>query len=326
MLYLTKEDIQQAFSMSEAIQADKDALAAYNNGQTTVPLRTKLNVTQQSGESLFMPAYITGPTEALGVKIVSVYPNNQQQNLPSVPATMIVLNPVTGMVSAILDGTYLTQLRTGALQGAATDLLAPPDARIGALIGTGDQAASQLEAMLTVRNLTEVRVFDLNRQQKENFAKEMTQRFKLPIIPAATSQACVQDADIITTVTTSKKATFQADWVKAGAHINGVGSYTPEMCELPLPIIQQAQTIIVDTLDGVWQEAGDFIQPLQASLITKEIITGELGALVNATITGRQSPAAITIFKTVGSAVLDVYVANQIVTKAQALNLGQRLD
>ena len=270
-----------------------------------------------------MPAYVEGGEGALGVKIVSVYPENIKKNLPSVPATMIVLDPETGMVSACLDGTYLTQLRTGAVQGAATELLAKEDAKIGALIGTGGQAQSQLEAMLTVRKLEEVRIFDIDFERASQFAEEMMQQFSVTMRPTKTNQECVEGADIITSVTTSKRATFSTEWVKKGAHINGVGAYTPEMCEIPREIIKAADIVIFDTMDGVLKEAGDFISPLQDGYIQRDSYHGELGQLINEELVGRTSGEQITIFKTVGSAVLDVVVATEIVKKAKENNLGK---
>ncbi|MGI6155918.1 MAG: ornithine cyclodeaminase family protein [Enterococcus lemanii] len=322
MLVLNQAEIMQSFSMREAIDADKEALALYSKGQASVPLRTNIDIPSQAGQSLYMPAYVEGQTPALGVKIVSVYPGNVEKGLPAVPATMIVLDPFTGIVKASLDGTYLTQLRTGAVQGAATELLARKDAKIGALIGTGGQASAQLEAMLTARELEEVRIFDINYDRAVAFAKEMAEKFNCQMIPAKTSQACVEGADIITTVTTSKVPTFSAEWVKPGAHVNGVGSYTPEMCELPKELFQKADVTIFDTMDGVLKEAGDVMVPLDAGELTLNDFTGELGQLVNGTITGRTSDKEITVFKSVGSAVLDVVVANKIVEKALEKGLG----
>lgn len=323
MLFLKKEDIIKSFSMGEAIDADKKALSLYSAGKASVPLRTTIDVPKSNGQSLYMPAYVEGGEGALGVKIVSVYPENIKKNLPSVPATMIVLDPETGMVSACLDGTYLTQLRTGAVQGAATELLAREDAKIGALIGTGGQAQSQLEAMLTVRKLEEVRIFDIDFDRASQFAEEMMQQFSVTMRPTKTSQECVEGADIITSVTTSKRATFSAEWVKKGAHINGVGAYTPEMCEIPREIIKAADVVIFDTMDGVLKEAGDFISPLQDGYIQRDSYHGELGQLINEELIGRTSGEQITIFKTVGSAVLDVVVATEIVNKAKENNLGK---
>ena len=323
MLFLKKEDIIKSFSMREAIDADKKALSLYSAGKASVPLRTNIDVPKSNGQSLYMPAYVEGGEGALGVKIVSVYPENIKKNLPSVPATMIVLDPETGMVSACLDGTYLTQLRTGAVQGAATELLAKEDAKIGALIGTGGQAQSQLEAMWTVRKLEEVRIFDIDFDRASQFAEEMMQQFSVTMRPTKTNQECVEGADIITSVTTSKRATFSTEWVKKGAHINGVGAYTPEMCEIPREIIKAADIVIFDTMDGVLKEAGDFISPLQDGYIQRDSYHGELGQLINEELVGRTSGEQITIFKTVGSAVLDVVVATEIVKKAKENNLGK---
>lgn len=325
MLFLKKEDIINSFSMREAIDADKEALSMYSAGKASVPLRTNIDVPKSKGQSLYMPAYVDGANGALGVKIVSVYPENIKKNLPSVPATMIVLDPETGIVSACLDGTYLTQLRTGAVQGAATELLARKDAKIGALIGTGGQAQSQLEAMLTVRKLEEVRIFDIDFERASQFAKEMEEAFSVSMRPTKTSQECVEGADIITSVTTSKQPTFSAEWVKKGAHINGVGAYTPEMCEIPREIIKKADVVIFDTMDGVLEEAGDFISPLKDGYVQEEDYQGELGQLVNGKLIGRTSDEQITIFKTVGSAVLDVVVAAEIVKKAKEKQLGMEI-
>lgn len=325
MLFLKKEDIIKSFSMREAIDADKEALSLYSAGKANVPLRTNINVSKNNGQSLYMPAYVDSTEGALGVKIVSVYPENIKRDLPSVPATMIMLDPETGIVSACLDGTYLTQLRTGAVQGAATELLARKDAKVGALIGTGGQAQSQLEAMLTVRKLEEVRIFDIDFERANQFAEKMMQQFSVTMHPTKTNQECVEGADIITSVTTSKRPTFSAEWVKKGAHINGVGAYTPEMCEIPREIIKVADVIIFDTMDGVLKEAGDFISPLKDGYIQKESYQGELGQLINGELLGRMNENQITIFKTVGSAALDVLVGMQIVKKAKIRGLGKTL-
>lgn len=325
MLLLSETDIVNHFSMNEAIDATKQALKTYSEGQAIVPLRTNVSVAPHHGQSLFMPAYVGNDVDAFGMKIVSVYPDNVAKNLPSVPATVIVLNPTTGIVDAVMDGTYLTQLRTGAVQGAATELLARKDAEIGALIGTGGQAASQLEAMLTVRDLKEVRVFSRNIERAEAFAKKMAERFDCKIFATKTCQECVENADIITTVTTSNLPTFKAEWIKPGAHINGMGSYTPDMQEMPKEILQKADAIVFDTTDGVLEEAGDFLIPLKEGSINKDNFNGELGQLILGEISGRKSETDITVFKSVGSAVLDVVAGQAIVKKAKALGLGTEI-
>ncbi|MDA3978637.1 ornithine cyclodeaminase family protein [Gallibacterium sp. AGMB14963] len=325
MLYLRKAEIKQCFSMKEAIEASKKALSAYSKRLADVPLRTNLNIAQYEGQSLYMPAYVSGDDSALGIKIVSVYPKNIEKNLPSIFAVMLVLDPKTGIAKAYLDGTYFTQLRTGAVQGAATDLLAKPRAKIGALIGTGGQAPAQLEAMLTVRKLKEVRIYSRDFDHVIKFCREQQSYYDCELIPVKSSEACVTGADIITTVTTAKEATFSAEWVKDGAHINGIGSYTPEMCEIPQGLIRKADLVLFDTMSGVLNEAGDFITPLKKGAVLLHDYDGELGQLINKQVKGRSSSKQITLFKSVGSAVLDVVVANEIVKKAKKRGIGLEL-
>jgi ornithine cyclodeaminase len=166
MLALTKEDIINSFSMKNAIEAVKLAFSMYSSGKSMVPLRTNINIPAVQGQTLFMPAYC-GDMNSLGIKIVSIFPQNAKKNKSVVPATMILLDASIGEVCCLLDGTYLTQLRTGAATGAACDILARKDAKIGALIGTGGQAASQLEAMLTSRPLEILKISGLN--YKKNY-------------------------------------------------------------------------------------------------------------------------------------------------------------
>lgn len=328
MLILTKADIEKVFTMRDAIDADIEALKFYTEGKSIVPLRTNINIEKSQGQSLFMPAYVDG-VHATGVKIVSVFPNNIEKGLTSVPASMVLMDADTGFVNCIMDGTYVTQIRTGAVSGAATELLANQDAKIMALFGTGGQAKGQLEAVLTVRKIEEVRVFDLSYERAAAFAEEMTKdlgHYGATIIPVKTSDECIENADIITTVTTAPVPTFDGSKVKKGAHINGVGSYTPDKREIDENAIQAASVIYFDTLDGVWAEAGDFVIPLNEGKITKETITGELGQLILGQTPGRKTKEDITLFKTVGTAVLDVVTAAKIYKKAKKMGIGQEIE
>lgn len=326
---LNKEQMVDVITMKEVIEADKDALAIYSAGGSDIPLRANLDVTKYEGQSLYMPGYAE-KAEALGVKIVSVYPKNIEKGLTSVPATMVLLNAETGEVKSLMDGTYLTQLRTGAVSGAATDLLARKDSSVFALFGTGGQATTQLEAVLTVRPIKQVFVFDISTERAAEFAKNMTERFKgrfdAKISVAPTSDEAVKNADIITIVTTSKKPVFNGDLVKEGCHINAVGSYTPEMQELSPAALTRATKIYVDTRDGVLNESGDFIKPMKEGTFSFDSVTGELGELVLNKTKGRESEKEITLFKTTGSAVLDIVVAQKIYERATVKNVGQSIE
>jgi ornithine cyclodeaminase len=326
MLLLTKKDIKRIFTMRDAVEADKRAFRIYSEGGSVVPLRVKIGVPNYEGQTLFMPGYAE-ELDSMGVKIVSVFPHNNEKGIPSVPATMVLLDGTSGEVCCILDGTYLTQLRTGAAAGAATDLLARADAQIGALIGTGGQAITQLEAMLTVRDLTEVRIFDINMERTQSFVAQMQEEFVnfgTLLRAVETSEEAITNADIITAVTTSRQPVFNGRLVKAGAHINGVGSYLPNMQELDEFIVHRVDKIFFDSQEAVLAESGDFIIPLTKGTVTVDKFTGEIGKVISGNLLGRETPEEITLFKTVGMAVLDVVTAYLIYQRALKQDIGQK--
>jgi ornithine cyclodeaminase len=329
ILILKESDISSMITMSDIIEADKEALSIYSSHKSNIPLRSNLDIPEYKGQCLFMNGY-AAPAKALGVKIVSVYPENINKNLTSVPATMVLVDAETGIVNSLIDGTYLTRLRTGAISGLATDILSRKDSKILALFGTGGQAVTQLEAVLTVRKIEEVRVFDIFQDRAKEFAKKMSEKFSkkfnVRIIAAESSDKAIENADIITTVTTSKKPVFDANKVKKNVHINGVGSYTPDMQEIPEDILVKANKIYVDTRDGAINESGDLITPIKKGLIKKEKINGELGEVINGQIKGRENDDEMTFFKTTGSAVLDLVAAQKIYEMAKAKNVGQMVD
>ena len=326
MLLLTKKNIQRIFTMQDAVEAVKQAFRIYSAGESVVPLRVNIGAPNYEGQTMFMPGYVE-ELDSMGVKIVSVFPQNIKKGLPSVPATMVLIDGTSGEVCCILDGTYLTQLRTGAAAGAATDLLARADAQIGALIGTGGQAITQLEAMLSVRELTEVRIFGLNWERTQAFVVQMQDKFMnfgTLLRAVETSDEAITNADIITAVTTSRQPVFNGRLVKAGAHINGVGSYMPNMQELDEFIVHRADKIFFDSQEAVLAESGDFIVPLTKGTITVDKFTGEIGQVISHTLLGRETPTEITLFKTVGMAVLDVVTACQIYQRALKQDIGQK--
>lgn len=328
MLILTAEDIKRVFTMRDAIEADKEAFRLYSTNKAEVPLRTNINIPKYKGTSLFMPGYVE-ELDTAGIKIVSVFPENPKLGKPAVPAQMILLDGKTGEISAIMDGTYLTQLRTGASAGAATDILAKQDSKIGALIGTGGQALCQLEALLSARNLKVVKVYSRNIEKVKAFveeAKEKLGHYGTEIIGVDSSDEAIGNADVITVVTTATSPVFDGEKVKKGAHINGVGSYMKHMQEIDEYIISKADKIYLDSKEAVLSEAGDFIIPIQKGIITEDIITGELGQVISKTIEGRQSENEITLFKSVGIAVQDVVTAYRIYEKALKNKVGKEIE
>lgn len=329
IVVLNEIDMRKVFTMKEAVQADKDALELYSKGESNIPLRANLDVSEYEGQSLYMYGY-AAPAHALGVKIVSVYPKNIEKGLTSVPATMVLVNCETGEVCAMMDGTFLTRIRTGAVSGAATDVLARRDSKVFALFGTGGQAETQLEAVLSVRPIELVKVYDLSRERAQTFADKMNtlfgEKYSVKIVAVETSDEAVKDADIITTVTTAKRAVFNGRLVKKGAHINGVGSYTPEMSEVDEYIVTTVGKVYVDTRDGALNESGDLIQPIQKGTFSADRVTGELGEVIFGKVPGRESDDEITFFETTGSAVLDIVTAQRIYECAVAQGIGSTIE
>lgn len=328
ILVLREQEMKQVLGMGEAIEAAREALTLYSAGQCEIPLRTNFSVTQYAGQSLFMPGYVP-KADAMGVKIVSVYPNNPAKGYPGVPAAMVLVDPETGQVSALMDGTYLTRLRTGAVAGAAADLLAGPACPVFALFGTGGQAETQLEGVLSVRRIDLVKVYGRNADHREKFVRRMNElyaeRYHVRIEAAASAKEAVQDADIITAVTTSRTPVFDGTMVKAGAHINGVGSFTPFMAEVDTVTLNRAGKIYCDTRDALL-EAGDFTQAVEKGAFRLDQVTGELGEAFLGRVPGRESAREITFFKTTGSAVLDVVTAQKILRSAAEQGIGTCLE
>ena len=325
ILVLSEKDMKAIFTMPDAISAVKEAAVCYSNKETNIPLRANLDVKEYNGNSLYMYGYVPN-ANALGVKLVSVYPDNPKIGVSSCPATVILENAKTGEVNAIMDGTYLTRLRTGALSGAATEYLSRKDSKVFALIGTGGQAECQLDAVLSVRNIEVVKVFSRNIDNVNKFIEKVSVGKTQKFIACKSSDEAVSDADIITAVTVSNEPVFDGKKVKKGCHINGVGSYTPSMSEIDEYIVTNAKTIIVDTMEGTISETGDFLKPIKKGLFNKDMITGELGEMVSGKCHARTDDSAITFFETTGSAVFDLVTGQKIYEMANMKKLGMAIE
>jgi ornithine cyclodeaminase len=328
MLILTAADVRQALPMEQAIQCMKRAYAALSGGGAHMPLRTRLEIPPHSGLSLFMPAYVqSGDGEALAVKVVSLFPHNPARGLGFIQAAVLVLEPDTGRALALLEGSTLTAIRTGAAGGAAADLLARPESRVLALFGAGTQGRTQLEAACTVRAIETVLVYDPNPKKAGSFAGEVAGRGPIPgdVRPAANPAQAVRDADIICTATTARLPVFADGDLKPGVHITAVGSYTPEMQEVPGETLKRAR-VVVDSREASLAESGDLIRPIQAGLFSESHIYAELGELVLGRKAGRQSADEITYFKSVGLAVQDALAAQLALENARKMNLGREVD
>lgn len=324
MLLLSKDDIKKIFTMKDAIDINKISFKLFSEGKSEVPLRTTIQAPNHNGVFVFMPSYVEELDSAV-LKVVNIFPENFKENLPTAPSQVLLIDGKTGIVSSILDGTYVTQLRTGASSGAAFDLFAIKGAKIGALIGTGGQASAQLEAMMVARDLDTIKVYDLNKERTEAFVNEMKDKLKeyrTKIVVANSSDEAIHDADLIVTVTPSTKPVFDGTKVKKGSTISCVGSYQHHMQEMDPAILPRASKIYFDSKEAVLSEAGDIIIPLEQGIISKEDLTGDIGDVLLGKVVGRENDDEIIVYKNVGIGLLDLMTARAIYMKAKESNIG----
>ncbi len=323
MLILSGNDLKKVLTMEDCIDAMEVALTALDKGGAKIPLRTAIDMDAENGVGLFMPAYLDDISR-VSVKTVMVNRNNPDKNLPLIHAMLMLFNAETGAPMALMDGEVITAMRTGAVSGLATRYLARKDAKIAAVIGTGAQGATQLEAVCCVRDIEKAYVFDLDQERAEAFAEKMSKKIGIQVI-AATSGDLLSEADVVCTSTSSTSPVFEDRNIKPGMHINAVGAYRPDMAEIPPDCLKRAR-IVVDHMGSCLAEAGDLIQPINAGLMTEEDIHGELGGLVGGRLSAREDEAEITVFKSVGVAIQDLITADMALRGAEKAEVGVHAD
>ena len=319
---MNKEEIKSVFTMKDAIETDKDCYRMFSEGKFEVPLRAVINGSH--GNFLFMPAY-SEEMNAAGLKIVNIMPGNPTKGLPASIGQVILIDGETGEVRAIMDGTYVTALRTAAASGAAFDLFGRKDAGIGAMIGTGSQAMCQLEAMLSSRDLKEVRISARNYEKTKAFAAEAKKVFgsyDTEIIAYEDTNAAVDGADLVTLVTVSETPVCSANHFKPGCTISAVGAYTYDMQELDPAVFAKCGKLYFDSVDAVLSESGDILRPLDEGTLSKDQFTVDIGEYLLGRIPGRESDEEIIVFENVGIGALDLMTASRIFEKAVAAGVG----
>jgi ornithine cyclodeaminase len=308
--------------MPDAIRAVRAAFEAHSSGRAVMPVRGAAPLPE--GTVLSMLAAL--PEDSIAaVKVVSVHPGNPGRGLPTVQALVVALDAATGRPLAIMEGGWLTGLRTGAASGVATDLLARPDADALALLGAGFQARFQAEAVAAVRALRAVRVYSRDPGRRERFASELQAHLaegghRAEVSPAGSAGEAVRGADIVCAATTSAEPVFEGADLAPGAHVNGVGSYRLDMRELPLGLLRSAR-VFVDSREAAEAEAGDLAPAVEEGTLSWAGLP-ELGEALLGRAPGRLHPRGQTVFKSVGLAVQDAAVAGLVARRARELGLG----
>ncbi len=320
---LTEQHVHALLPMSDLIPAMESALAKFSGGEVLQPIRSVLTVGPTKAYYGLMPAYVPSPS-AMGAKIVTVFGDNHKKGLPSHLATILLLDPETGALIALMDGRYITEARTAAVSAVSARFLARAAASKLAILGSGVQARSHLEALQHVRQLKEVRIWSPKPQSRRQFVDDMSRTVAVPITAADSAEAAVRDADLIVLATSSKTPVIEDAWVGPGAHVMCVGACRPDQREMDPGLVQRGR-LYVDSRAAAVVEAGDIVMNITEGYFDASHIRGEIGELVLGRVPGRAANADVTIFKSLGMAVEDVVAADLVFRRAAETGAGTEL-
>jgi ornithine cyclodeaminase/alanine dehydrogenase-like protein (mu-crystallin family) len=324
ILVLSQSDIAQLLPMSACIDVMADALSALTRGDAILPLRQVLRLPDSKNAFAVMPAYLGAP-KAVGAKVITVFPDNHGTALDSHQGAVLLFEAEHGSLAAIMDASSITAIRTAAVSGLATRLLAREAAADVAVLGTGVQARTHLDAMCTVRRVKRVRVWSRNPGAVREFAERESRRHDVEVEPARGAREAVEGAAIVCTVTASREPVLAGEWLADGAHVNAVGASLPFARELDTAAVARGR-LYVDRRESALNEAGDFLIPKREGAIGDDHIVGEIGELLLGRVPGRRSADEVTIFKSLGLAVEDVAAAAYLYERATVEGSGTRVE
>jgi ornithine cyclodeaminase len=311
-LIVSHSDVVRLLPMADCIDLMSDALGELARGNAQLPLRTVLKLSGGRNAFASMPATIGS---AIGAKVITVFPGNDSTAFDSHIGVVLYFEGTHGRLLAILDASSITAIRTAAVSGLATRLLARADAKVLAILGSGVQAMTHLEAMRCVRPLSEIRVWSRREDSAMAFAKKAGAQFSCEVRVTGNAEAAVRNADVVCTTTAASEPVLRGDWLAPGVHVNAVGSSVVSARELDSEAVRRAR-LYVDRRESVLAEAGDFLIPRKEGVINDTHIVGELGELVLGRVSGRRSAQEITLFKSLGIAIEDVASARFIYERA----------
>lgn len=323
MLVINGQVQRSLVNMKEIIEQAAVALREFSASRTVTPIRGSLPFGDGQNTALVMPS-VAEHLGTLGLKVVTVVPNNKKIGKKTINGVVMLFNFETGEPLALLEGSFLTMIRTGALSGVATKHLSRQDSKTLTIIGTGEQASGLLEAVLAVRDIEEIILNNRTEQKANEFAEHVTAKFNKKVRVCSDPNDSVREADIIVTATSSSEPVF-SEPLRPGVHVNAVGSFRPTMQELPTHAISAADKVVVEAREAALEETGDLHIPIREGIFNENGIYAELGELVGGERNGRENDQEITIFKSVGIAIADIVVAKYLYEKAIKNNAGTRI-
>jgi alanine dehydrogenase len=320
MLVLSELDVKKLIDIPELIEVLEAAHAELSTGKAVMPVRLVVPLPKIQGRITSMPAYLS-EANALGMKVVTYFQDNPKRGLPAILATIMLYDTETGKISAIMDGSYITAIRTACASAMATKALANPETPVMGILGAGVQARAHIEALSRVRTITNIKIYSPSGQSARKLKEEIEAESGVKIDPVDSAEKAVQEVDLLVTVTTAKEPILKAGWLKPGVHINAVGSHRPDLREIDGETLKRA-TVFVDSREAIMAECGDILLAIKEGAITADHIAGEIGEVLSGKLTGRTSGEEITLYKSVGVAVQDVATARLVYRKALEKAMG----
>ncbi|GEN34364.1 ornithine cyclodeaminase family protein [Aneurinibacillus danicus] len=324
MLILNEDVIKKIYGMRDCIQDVEQAFRLHAENKTVSPIRTSVPHSKWGAETLYMPAYIDD-VDYTAVKVVSIFPHNAKKGQDVLQGVILLTDAVTGEHVALLKASYLTVMRTGASSGVATKLLARENSKVCAVLGCGAQSLGQLQAVMEVRNIERIVLYNRTMERANRLKQELALMYNDwdgEIVIVDEANAAVEQSDIVICSSKSTTPIFEGNYLKPGTHVNAIGSYQPHMQEIDESTLKRSSKIVVDTLEGALHETGDFLIPIKKGVWKAEYIYGELDELITGKKVGREHDQEITLYKSVGIGFLDTMVAQSVYKKALELNVG----
>jgi alanine dehydrogenase len=324
MLVLSEKEVRRLIDVEELIDALERAHIQFSTGKAVMPVRQVVPLPEIKGRITSMPAYLS-EDHALGMKVVTFFQENPNKNLPAILATIHLYSAATGKLEAVMDGTYITAIRTACASAVATKALANPNTPVLGVLGAGVQADSHIRALCKVREIKSIKVYSPSGKSARKLKEELEPVVKIKIDPVKTAEEAVRDTDLLVTATTAKEPIVNCDWLKPGVHINAVGSHRPDLREIDGATIKRAK-VFVDSRDAIMAECGDVLLAIKEGAITESHASIEIGEVLAGKKSGRTKPEEVTLYKSVGIAIQDVAAAQLVYRKALRENAGVNVE
>ncbi len=322
-LIINHDEIKSLLPMAKCIELMAETLTAYSAGKVVLPLRPIMPLPDGKSLLAMMPAFHQ-PNEALGIKVLSLFPKNHGTNFDAHQGAVLLFSADNGFLQAVMDAAQITAIRTAAASGAATQVLSRQNAKTLAIFGSGVQAETHLEAMTTVREIERVKIWSRTTANAKAFANLSREKYSCEFIVCKTGEEAALESDIICTTTAATEPVLRGDWIAPGTHVNAIGASQPRYRELDAGAVAKSK-LYVDSRLSAENEAGEYLLPLQSGEIDKNHLLGEVGEILLERIQGRTSESEITLFKSLGIAAEDVVSAQHIYREAMRQNIGQKV-